>query len=95
MDPGCTCRDIDGSVTIHVTKSPVSLLYPLTYVRTVNYFPIEKVQYTNTCEDGALVENPTCGWYYIDGERAEDSQVRSWYHLRMSFSTGSVVKVSR
>jgi hypothetical protein len=40
----CSCRDLESSITIHVTKSPVSLLYPLTYRKTVNYYPIEQVQ---------------------------------------------------
>jgi hypothetical protein len=62
-------------VTIHVTKSPVALLYPLTYRKTVNYFPLEKIQYTHACKDGALETSPTCGWYYLDGTKVQDSQV--------------------
>lgn len=76
-DAGCTCRDLQGSITVSVTKSPVALLYPLTYAKTVNYYPIEKVEYTNQCRDGALIDSPTCGWYYRDGQRVTDSQVPS------------------
>ena len=75
-DRGCTCRDLQGSITVSVTKSPVALLYPLTYTKTVNYYPIEKVEYTNKCRAGALETSPTCGWYYRDGEQVVDSQVR-------------------
>jgi hypothetical protein len=44
-DPTCACRDIDGRISIHVTKSDVRLLYPLTYAKTINYYPIEQVHY--------------------------------------------------
>lgn len=77
VDAACTCRDLQGSVTVHVTKSPVALLYPVTYLKTVNYLPLEKVQHADNCKDGDFEDNPTCGWYHIDGERATDSQVRA------------------
>lgn len=74
-DATCTCRDLAGPVSITVTKSAVSLLYPLTYARTVNYSPIEKAVYKQDCRDGGLDDTPTCGWYLLDGQRVEDSQV--------------------
>ena len=76
VDVGCNCRDLQGTISISVTKSPVALLYPITYLKTVNFYPIEKVQYTNNCNDNALVDSPTCGWYYRDGIRVPDSQAR-------------------
>jgi hypothetical protein len=74
-DPTCACRDIDGRISIHVTKSDVRLLYPLTYAKTINYYPIEQVHYGGSCKDGALEPVPTCGWYLLDGEKIDDSQV--------------------
>lgn len=75
QDTSCSCRDLEGVLSVQVTKSAVSLLYPLIYARTVNYAPIEKAVYKQNCRDGALDDNPTCGWYMLDGQRVADSQV--------------------
>lgn len=80
-DSACQCRDLEGALSIQVTKSAVSLLYPLLYARTVNYSPIEKAVYKQNCRDGALDDTPTCGWYLLDGQRVPDSQVRASSYL--------------
>ena len=76
LDEGCTCRDIDGSISISITKSPVSLLYPTTYIRNIQYYPTEETIYTDNCKDGPHETIPTCSWLSIGGEIQEDSQVR-------------------
>ena len=43
-DKNCKCRDLQGSISITVTKTDAALLYPLIYARTVNYYPIEIVR---------------------------------------------------
>ena len=43
-DKDCKCRDLQGSISITVTKTDAALLYPLIYARTVNYYPIEIVR---------------------------------------------------
>lgn len=82
VDEGCTCRDLKGTVSVGVTKSPVLLMYPLTYMRNVNYYATEEVVYTYDCEDGALAEIPTCNWLSIDNEIQDDSQV--WHIPNLS-----------
>ena len=75
VDASCTCRDLDGTVTITVTKSPVKVLYNLSYIKNVNYLATEETIVTENCEDQASAEIPTCSWLLLDGEIQAHSQV--------------------
>ena len=76
-DASCKCRDLRDSLTLTLAKSPVHATYGLTYVRSFNHWPVEKVQYTSSCADADTAKSPTCGWYDLDGQRVADSQVRA------------------
>lgn len=50
-------------------------VYPLTYTSSYNAKPYEIVELTSDCVDGALVSDPTCGWFLnADGSHVPDSQ---------------------
>ena len=75
VDASCTCRDLDGTVTVTVTKSPVNVRYNLGYIKDVNYLSYEEAVYSETCEDSAAAAIPTCNWFSYKGEIQADSQV--------------------
>nr|BAE71144.1 generative cell specific-1 [Physarum polycephalum] len=67
--------------TITLSKSPVAIYYPISYLQTVNADPSEAVIYTrdwivvSSCQSGAYSDNPTCGWYKdSNGNNIPDSQ---------------------
>jgi hypothetical protein len=51
-------------------------------VQSFNAKPYEEIILTNQCQDGALADQATCGWYYAqDGSRVPNSQVGPSYIL--------------
>ena len=40
-DPSCACRDIERSINVTLTKTAVYATYPLLYVQSFNYKPVE------------------------------------------------------
>lgn len=74
--------DISLSTPIRVTISLEDnvVIYPLTYVKTFNAKPVEKVIVSNSflvskCDDSPSSKAPTCGWQYNSNqEKIENSQ---------------------
>jgi hypothetical protein len=68
---------LKGPVAINVTKSEVAVLYPLTFIKAVDYHPEEEAVNATSCQ--AVGEYPTpvtCGWTKVDGAYPPDSQVQ-------------------
>ena len=72
VDASCTCRDLDGTVTITVTKPPVHVLYRLKYIRNADFHPYEEAIYMqDNCDDrpleiasnGLPTRNGSCDWH--------------------------------
>lgn len=81
FDRTCRCTQLAEPVTITVTKSPVYLQYPLTYLGSVNGRPYEEIINTGgssgnrACEDRSAHASPTCGWVVNEqGQRLVGSQ---------------------
>ena len=75
-DRDCPCRDLARELTVTVTKSRAMASYPLTYLQSFNYKPVEGVVRPGPgmCRDGAYDAAPTCGWFYVGGGKIADSQ---------------------
>ncbi len=43
-DASCTCRDLQQTLVVTLTKTPVWASYPLTYLASFNYEPYEVIQ---------------------------------------------------
>eukprot|EP00897_Mesotaenium_endlicherianum_P009055 jgi/Mesen1/8178/ME000044S07452 len=56
-------RQLAEPYKITVTKTPVSVTYPLTYLQTFNGKLYEVTVNVNGCQDGDYSANPTCGWF--------------------------------
>jgi hypothetical protein len=57
---------LEETVTYKITKSQPEVIYPLTHLHTVSYFPYEEIICVDTgeCVDSPCASNPTCGWTY-------------------------------
>eukprot|EP00882_Tetradesmus_deserticola_P031406 GHRQ01035511.1.p1 GENE.GHRQ01035511.1~~GHRQ01035511.1.p1 ORF type:complete len:197 (+),score=37.95 GHRQ01035511.1:158-748(+) len=75
-DASCGCRDLSSSLTVSLSKGPLWASYPLTYLQSFNYKPYETIVRPGAgkCKDGVFDEMPTCGWYYVGGQKVDDSQ---------------------
>jgi hypothetical protein len=75
-DRDCACRDLARELTVTLVKSRAMASYPLTYLQSFNYKPVEGVVRPGPgrCRDGAYDAAPTCGWYYAGGGKIADSQ---------------------
>ncbi|GAQ85247.1 hypothetical protein KFL_002260030 [Klebsormidium nitens] len=70
-----TVRQLAEAYKISIVKTPVYATYPLSFLRSFNAKPYEEIILTNQCQDGALADQATCGWYYAqDGSRVPNSQ---------------------
>lgn len=61
-----TVRQLAEPYKITVTKTPVYVVYPLTYIQTFNGRPYELVATTKKCDDSSTSSKPTCGWFKND-----------------------------
>lgn len=75
--------DKDGNVQklsypikITFSKTPVRVLYPLTYLQDFNWMPKEIIVNSKSteCKDGENDEEPTCGWMYNGKQKIKYSQ---------------------
>ncbi|WIA16742.1 hypothetical protein OEZ85_013396 [Tetradesmus obliquus] len=75
-DPSCSCRDLASSLTVSLSKGPLWASYPLTYLQSFNYKPYEAIVRpgAGNCKADAFDEAPTCSWYYVMGQKVDDSQ---------------------
>ncbi|KAG2447311.1 hypothetical protein HYH02_007641 [Chlamydomonas schloesseri] len=75
-DPSCPCRDLAAPLRVSLTKSPLYASYPLQYVASFNWKPVEVVlrPSNKVCKDGDWEDQPTCGWFSQGGVRVADSQ---------------------
>lgn len=64
--PGPTVRQLAEPYKITVIKTPVYVVYPLTYIQTFNGKPYELVATTKKCDDSSTSSKPTCGWFKND-----------------------------
>ncbi|GAB4818016.1 hypothetical protein N2152v2_005062 [Parachlorella kessleri] len=70
-DPKCTCRNLAQKLSVGVTKSAVYATYPMNYIKKFNGRPNEAIVQTDTCVDGELAEDATCGWAH-DGDTGDN-----------------------
>jgi len=63
---GPTVRQLAEPYKVTVTKTPVYVVYPLTYIQTFNGRPYELVATTKKCDDASTASKPTCGWFKND-----------------------------
>lgn len=75
-DAGCTCRDLNATVSVALTKSPVAANYPLTYRQQFNYKPYEVMLRPNSgsCSAGGGGSTPTCGYWYYNNVAQPNSE---------------------
>ncbi len=80
---------LEETIKIDIEKSRPSLIYPLTYLHTVPYFPYEeviKVPDVLGCIDCADAVTPTAGWTYQGSTKIEHSQGFCVSKLLQSFN---------
>nr|6DBS_A Chain A, Hapless 2 [Chlamydomonas reinhardtii]6DBS_B Chain B, Hapless 2 [Chlamydomonas reinhardtii]6DBS_C Chain C, Hapless 2 [Chlamydomonas reinhardtii] len=75
-DPTCACRDLAAPLRVSLTKSPLWASYPLQYLSSFNWKPLEVIlrPSNKVCKDGDWEDSPTCGWFSQGGVRVADSQ---------------------
>jgi hypothetical protein len=81
-----TVREADGRilekpVEVQIQQIETKLIYPLSYLHSVPYHPVEEVipvqnafQGVQKCVDDPDAEEPTCGWAYENGRKIRHSQ---------------------
>ncbi|KAJ9505456.1 hypothetical protein QJQ45_026136, partial [Haematococcus lacustris] len=76
VDDSCTCRDLASPLQVSLTKTPMVASYPMQYLASFNFKPVEVVVRPSSrqCNAGDYESSPTCGWYYVDGQQIPSSQ---------------------
>ena len=70
-------QKFETPIKITFSKTPVEVLYPLTYFKDFNWQPIEIVVKSTslTCKDSSSDDKPVCGWATTtSGKRVENNQ---------------------
>ena len=67
---------ISSPIKIAFSKTPVKVIYPLTYFQDFNWWPKEVTKKLSSfkCKDGDNDSKPTCGWMYDGKKKIKDSQ---------------------
>lgn len=70
-------QKFETPIKITFSKTPVEVLYPLTYFKDFNWQPNETIvkSISTSCRDSSSDEHPVCGWAkFASGRRVPDSQ---------------------